>query len=187
MQKRTDRGARTAKSLRVRVLAELRETIRSERANARQSCSAGLSAARAIKDDVERARAKLAAERAYEAELRRIELANKQRRREEPRGARRGERRSESDDEVRSNLPSEFVPLFERVKSSVRGSDRMSRTEAFMKYAEEHPKDVLEAFDDKTETMIRELERQEREARRELRRGPVRARYSAEELAATPF
>lgn len=176
-----------ARALRVRLLVELRQAVKNERAAARQSCSVQIAEARQIKDDVERARAKLEAERKYQAELRRIELANKQRRKEETPSRRRGEKRSESDDEVRSNIPSELVPLFERVKGAVRGSDRMSRTEAFLKFAEEHPNDVLEAIDDKTESMIRELEQKEREARRELRRGPPRRKFTAEELAQTPF
>jgi hypothetical protein len=49
------------------------------------------------------------------------------------------ERRAESDDEVRSNLPADLVALFERVKGGIKASPRMSRTEVFLQYAEEHP------------------------------------------------
>lgn len=42
----------------------------------------------------------------------------------------------------------------------------MSRTEAFLKYAEEHPSEVLEAIDDKTDALIRELEQKEWGSRR---------------------
>jgi len=64
----------------------------------------------------------------------------------------------------------------------------MSRTEAFLRYAEEHPAEVLNVIDDKTDALIRDLERKEREAARALRRGPSRApRYTPEELAAVPF
>jgi hypothetical protein len=66
--------------------------------------------------------------------------------------------------------------LFERVKRGIKASPRMSRTEAFLHYAEENPDDVLAATDDKTDALIRELEQQEREARRSLRRGPPRTR-----------
>jgi hypothetical protein len=61
-------------------------------------------------------------------------------------------------------------------------------TEAFLKYAEEHPSEVLEAIDDKTDALIRELEQKEREAARALRRGPPRtSRYTPEQLAEVPF
>ena len=64
----------------------------------------------------------------------------------------------------------------------------MSRTEAFLNYAEENPDDVLAAADDKTDALIRELEAQHREARRSLRRPPPRpSRYTPEQLAEVPF
>jgi hypothetical protein len=64
----------------------------------------------------------------------------------------------------------------------------MSRTEAFLHYAEENPDDVLAATDDKTDALIRELEAQQREARRSLRRPPPRSpQYSPEQLAEVPF
>ncbi len=160
--------------------------MRAERVAARQSCSVRLGEARAIKNDIQRSRAELLAEKQYQADLRRIERANRQRRKEAPRVT-RIERQSESDDEVRGNLPGELVPLFERVKRGIKASPRMSRTEAFLKYAEEHPDEVLVAIDDKTDALIRELEEQERQARRSLRRGAPRPRYSPEQLAEVPF
>jgi hypothetical protein len=176
-----------ARAMRLRVLEELREAMRAERAGARQTCTVRLGEARAIKDDIGRARAELLAEKAYQADLRRIERANRKRRQEAPRVT-RIERQAESDDEVRGNLPADLVPLFERVKRSIKASPRMSRTESLLKYAEEHPDEVLTAIDDKTDALIRELEEQERQARRSLRRGPPRpARYTPEQLAEVPF
>lgn len=175
-----------ARAMRLRVLEELRDAMRAERAAARQTCSVRLGEARAIKDDIQRARAELLAEKQYQVDLRRIERANRQRRKEAPHVT-RIERQAESDDEVRGNIPSELVPLFERVKRGIKASPRMSRTEAFLKYAEEHPDEVLVAIDDKTDALIRELEEQERQARRDLRRGPPRPRYTPEQLAEVPF
>jgi hypothetical protein len=80
-------------------------------------------------------------------------------------------------------LPPELVSLFEKVKRGIKGSARASRLEVFLKYAEEHPHEVLAAIDDKTEDVIRDLERQQREAARHVRR----RRYTAAELAAVPF
>jgi hypothetical protein len=101
--------------------------------------------------------------------LRRIERANRAARLQIRRPS-RSERRGESDDEVRGNIPPEFVGLWERVKRRIRGSDRMTRTEAFLHYAHEHPSEVLEVLEDRTENLIRELEAKERAAARALRR-----------------
>jgi len=166
-----------ARELRARVLAELRETIRRDRVKAREVCAVGLAEARGIADRIERARAELHAERSYHQELRRIERANRERHRE-TKHANRRERRAESDELVRSNIPEELMGLWENVKGSIRGSDRMSRTEAFLKYAEEHPNEVIAILEDRTEALIRDLEKRELEARRELRRGPPREVYS---------
>ena len=109
-----------ARAMRLRVLEELRGAMRAERTAARQGCSVRLGEARGIKDDIERARAKFIAEEKYQRDLRRIEGANRQRRRSAPRIT-EIERQAESDDEVRSNIPAEFVALFERVKRSIKG------------------------------------------------------------------
>ena len=52
------------------------------------------------------------------------------------------EARRESDDKVRGNIPPELVPVFEKVKRQIKGSARISRTEAFLQYVEESPDDV---------------------------------------------
>ncbi len=159
-----------AKELRTRLLAEMRQAVQSERQAARDACRADLAAGRALQSQVEQARAKLAAETKFRREMRRIARANKERRRElAPRRVHR-ERMTESDDEVRANIPPELVGLFEKVKRSIRGSERQSRTEAFLHYAEEHPAEVLTAIEDRTEAVIAELEAREREAERALRR-----------------
>jgi hypothetical protein len=119
-----------ARELRARVLAELRETIRRDRVKAREMCAAGIAEARAIADRVESARAELQTERSYHRELRRLERANKERQRETKHATRR-ERRTESDDAVRANIPQELIPLWEKVKRSVRGSNNMSRRRHF--------------------------------------------------------
>jgi hypothetical protein len=175
-----------ARAMRLRVLEELREAMHAERLGARQACTVRLGEARGIKDTILRARAELQAEKKYEADLRRIERANRKRRSEAPRVT-RIERRGESDDEVRGNLPPELVALFERVKRGIKASPRMSRTEALLKYAEEHPDEVLVVIDDRTDALVRELEQQQRQVRRDLRRGPPRVKYTPEQLAEVPF
>lgn len=68
----------------------------------------------------------------------------------------RRERQSESDDEVRHNIPVGLVKVFDKVRRQIKGSDRRSRTEAFLEWAEENPGEVYAI--------------QEREAERELKR-----------------
>jgi hypothetical protein len=166
-----------AREIRRRALEELREAVRRERAVARESCVADLAVARAIVDKVQRGRAELEAERKYQRELRRIERGNRAARLETKRAS-GAERRGESDQEVEVNIPPEFVSLWQRVKGRLRGSDRMTRTEAFMEYAHDHPAEVLTALEDRTEEVIRELEARERHARRELKRKPPREAYA---------
>jgi hypothetical protein len=169
---------------RLRALEELRRALHAERQAARDACTLRKEAAKKTTSDaIERAREELAAERKYQDDLHRIEHGNRQRRRETTRTT-AAERRSESDDEVRSNIPSELHSLFERVKRGIKGSARETRTEAFLRYAEEHPDEVLVAIDDKTDQVIRDLERQQREVTRHMRRPP---KYTPAQLADVPF
>ncbi len=147
-----------ARTLRIRALQQLREAVEADRAAARQTCSVKIGEARAIRDDIERARAKHVAEREYQRDLRRIEAANRQRRKEHPH-ATHIERRAESDDEIRSNLPSDLISLFDRVKRGIKATSRMSRTEAFFAYVEAHPDEMLETLEEKTQSLIRDFER----------------------------
>ena len=111
--------------------------------------------------------------------MRRIEASNRAAHKEHKRAS-AVERRGESDEQVAVNIPESYRALFNRVRGSIRGTPRMSRTEAFMKYAEEHPGEVLESLDDATDRLVRQLERREREAARAVRRRP-------EETAEVPF
>jgi hypothetical protein len=169
---------------RLRALEGLRRALHAERQAARDACALRKEEAKkGTSDAVGRAREELAAERKYQEDLHRIERGNRDRRRAHTR-ATAAERRSESDDEVRVNLPSELISLWECVKRGIRGSPRESRTEAFLRYAEEHPDEVLAALDDRTEEVIRDLERQQRDVSRHMHRPP---KYTPAELADVPF
>ena len=186
-QCRVDRAALRArlKSERVRILRELVELAERERAAARTTCSAELTAAKGLATRVARARAELAAERKYRAEMRRIEAHNRTKAAEHKK-ATRAERRAESDDEVRANIPETYVRLWERVKRGIKATPRISRTEAFMQYAEEHPEELLESIDDQTERLVRELEERERAAIK-AERAARRARRPVLESPPAPF
>lgn len=121
---------------------------------------------------IDHAKKERAEERRFAAELVRLERGAKASEAERRQRTRRGERRAESDDEVRGNLEPELVPLFELLKRTIKGSDRQSRTEAFRQYAEEHQAEVYEA--------------QEREAERALRRDVKKHRAEGAEAARAP-
>lgn len=133
---------------------------RQAKKDARAACDADLSAARKLADPVARSRAEHAAERTHQRQLRAIERGIRQKEKGRP-GVRRAVRRQESDDEVRGNIPPELVYLFERVKRQIRGTDRKSRTEAFLEYVEQHPDEQWQGLEDRTDEVIRELERRQ--------------------------
>jgi hypothetical protein len=166
------------RALRMRVLAELRETGRVEREAARSACAARHADARAIRDEVARARAKLAAEKQLQGDMRRIEREERARHANAPACV---TCRTETDDEVLANIPSELAPLFDRVKRSIKGGGRMSRSEAFLKYAETHPDEVLVASQDAADARVRELERKHCELAKEAghKVNPYEARKAA--------
>lgn len=146
------------KDRREKLLAELRLNAAAEKLSARQECDTGIAAARELKTQAQQRRAVLDAEKKYRADLRRIEAGNRERVRQAKHRATSAERRAESDEAVRANLPPHLLALFQRVKGTIRGGPRMSRTEAFLKYAEEHPNEYLEAIEDRTDALVRELE-----------------------------
>jgi len=179
----------TANARRQRALAELRDTYAKERADARDVCALRKAEVHTeARDPIERAKGKWEAERKYQGDLRRIEQGNRERHRAVHR-AHAEERRSESDDEVRANIQPDHQALWERVKRSIKGSSRESRTEAFLRYAEQNPSEVLEALGDDSDRVVRELEEQRAKAERALRPPSAsrRRRSTPEELAAVPF
>lgn len=88
------------------------------------------------------------------------------------------ERKAESDDEVRENLPADLVPVFDTVRRGIKGGPRKSRTEAFLEWAQENPEDVLQVqmtdADRDVERLIREYQELSKPAKqRRLRREAV--------------
>lgn len=82
----------------------------------------------------------------------------------------RAERQKESDDEVRSNIDDELVPVFNVVKAKLRARPGMSRTEAFLHWIEENPSEVWALREDLAERKLRALLKEEERAARELRK-----------------
>lgn len=105
------------------------------------------------------------------------------------------ERRAEADEEVVSNLPDALIPLWNKVRRGIKGSDRRSRTEEFIEYAAENEEGVIQAQE---EIAARELKQMEREYWQQQQpqdrsetsaRAPrrTRARASADAEEAIPF
>ena len=148
--------------------ADLRDRCRGEQDDLRQE----------VRQLVAAAMNEIARTRGERASLRRIEGSAKARARAGRPTVTRAEQRSESDDAVRSNLEPELHALWERVKRSIRGSDRTSRTEAFLQYVHDNPKEALAAIEDKTDALIEEM------SRAAARPGPSRAGSKAAQLRA---
>jgi hypothetical protein len=100
------------------------------------------------------------------------------------------ERAQEDDDAVRSNLPAELVPVFERVKRQIRGGQRTTRTEAFLEWAESHPEDVLAYQQHETDREVRRLIAEHEAAERSMRKTKGtrrRKRAMGDDLSEVPF
>jgi hypothetical protein len=84
---------------------------------------------------------------------------------------RRRELASESDDAVRHNLPPELVPVFERVRVSVKGKPGMSRTEAFLHWVHDNADQVHALLYEQAEHDADKLIAQQEELERRLATG----------------
>ena len=165
------------------------QTLREARTAAQNRCSLRKQRIAALTvSAVEKKRQELDAERAM---WRDIQLAE---RRIKKAGARRSKREAaaESDDEVRANIPAELVHVFNRVRRSIKPREGMSRTEAFLHWAEENPEEVYaheaEAADRATARLVAELKELERQAHQERRAQPRKTRAHVVPLAeAVPF
>jgi predicted RNA methylase len=68
-----------------------------------------------------------------------------------------GQYRAESDEEVRQNIPSGSVEFFNRVRHAIKGSDRLTRTEAFLQYAEDRPDEEIAAAEKLAEWRLKSI------------------------------
>lgn len=170
-------------SERERINAEVEEM----RQAARRTCELRKAAVRKAGLSVRAQRAaELQAERHLQRELRETERHAKRVNAHHKKTAREVAR--ESDDEVRANIDPDLVPVFDRVKKSVKASPRMSRTEAFLHYVEENPQEVIQlqqqSADLDVAKLVAEQQQAERAAARHAKRGyrPTRA-----DLSEVPF
>lgn len=66
-------------------------------------------------------------------------------------------RASESDDEVRQNISVALLPLFNRIRTQIKGTRLQSRTEAFLSYVADHPGEEIEAVDRVAEWKLKQV------------------------------
>lgn len=141
---------------------KLRDRCHSREATARATGSAAIAERRSERDAT--------------AEERRAALRRLPRRR----GPSLAERVSESDDDVRRNIPAEFVPVFDRVRRQIKATPKLARWEAFLHWVHEHPEDVVrlqtEQADRDVARLVAEHEAAEREAYEARTRKLARAR-----------
>lgn len=182
------------RQLRIRI-AELREAIREARASRRlrveQIRLQCRTARQKLKSTCDRRREEARARGAVDIAHHADELGGVRSRAESTRRAlrvqRRGpsiaERRAESDDQVRRDIPDELAAVWEHVKHRIKGTARRTRTEAFAEWVHDHPEDVIriqsEHVDRDVARMVAEREAAEREAYeagQRLRRTVPRAR-----------
>lgn len=105
-------------------------------------------------------------------EARELARALRGRKREAEQGAKKAlrELHEESADEVRGNLDPGMVPVFNAVQKTIRGSEKRSRTEAFLEWAEAHPGEVWAIREKQTEKELQKMMREEMRLAKVVRR-----------------
>jgi hypothetical protein len=140
-----------ARAKRRDAIKAVREQCAQARVAARLSCAARAEQARTEgAAAIAARRAQLAGEKGFERKMQRFEKPSRLR-------STAGERRAESDDEVRSNLHPTMVPVFDHVRRSIKGGPRMSRTEAFLHWAEENPDEVIQLMQHDADRYLNQL------------------------------
>jgi hypothetical protein len=185
-------GARTQcrtarEALKVRQASErtqLHEAHLVQRITGKTACETGKAGARSKGAELEAdAKRTLAEERVYQRRVRDAGKAPKQRSTARERG-------QEDDDAVRANLPPELVRVFDKVRKSIKGTARRTRTEAFLEWAEENPDEILSAQQADADRELKEMLKQQRELGRtvrDARRYKQTPEQLAELLAGVPF
>lgn len=166
------RAARQAITRRAKQARErLRRSVERTRARARDVCSAARGEAH--RDALAAIDGRLAELEAERAEQRRLRVWAKPAGRATPAPrSRTRERQLESDEEVEANLDDPALRVVWRaVKHRIKPGKHRSRTEAFVEWAAEHAGDVYAIQEADAERHLLELEKQERQLARALKKG----------------
>lgn len=131
--------------------------VAAERRLLRETCREAVKDTRAESEQqLEDRRGMLAAERLYQLQARERVPAKPRRT--------AAETRAESDGEVAANIDPAYLPIWQKMRRKIRGNQRMSRTEAFLQWIEEHPHEADAIIEEDAVRALRELERKERAA-----------------------
>lgn len=188
--KRWVKAQRAALQRRIAALRlALRTRIDTRRARLKACCGAE-----------ERARVRAASDARIAAARAELDQLQRERRRERvwarkdphaaPIATRAREAKQESDHEVEVNLSPDELIVWRQVRRQIRGSDRMSRTEAFQHWMHDHSSDVARIIAEDAELAYRQAlrdEQKQRAAMRSTRTDKQLRRYVAAELDAVPF
>lgn len=156
-----------ARRARDAAIAAVRADCRQKRAELKAACDARRCEAKdAGNRKVAARKAELATERSFEAQIARA--AGPVRARSSSR-----ERRQESDDEVRANIPADMIRVFDAVRKRIKGGPRKTRTEAFMEWAEENPGEVFDLLQHDADRYLAQLLAEQERTARELKRGAL--------------
>lgn len=158
---------KAARVARLDAIQGVKQDCAQKRVDLRQSCQTRATLAKVSgSSEVARRRSKLLEEKGFEQKMRAADRPRRLR-------STIGERRHESDDEVRSNLAPDMVPVFNAVRKHIKGAPRKSRTEAFLQWAEENPSEVYELMQHDADKYLAQLLAEEARTTRELRRRSV--------------
>jgi len=156
---------KAAREARRGSIERIRLQCRAARERLRTTCGLRKERARLEGEEVIQARRREIQEERYLDKLQRSRPKSAQ-----PLGRMRNvgrEREAESDDEVRRNLSPDLASVFNKVRRHIKGSERRSRTEAFLEWAEENPDEIYAMQEQRA---AREIERLVKEYQRETRR-----------------
>lgn len=154
----------TAREAKRAAIKSVKVDCAANRIKAREACALrALEARHQGSAEVQRRRGKLRTEKRFEGQMSEVERPRRLR-------STTGERRQESDDEVRSNLPAEMVRVFDRVRRHIKGNLRKTRTEAFFQWAEENPGEVFELMQHDADRYLAQLLAEQEQTQKQLKR-----------------
>jgi hypothetical protein len=153
------------RALRLRVLAELRETTRMERVAARDACKLRMREARSLKSDEAQARASFVAERKFQRDLHAAERAHHARKKSVDASCGCADVGTDMV-AVTASLPSDLAVVYERVLHTLPKSERSA--EGFLRHVEKHPEKLLEATRHPSHVQVKALEAEHAAAKKAL-------------------
>lgn len=164
-----ERTRARVKDLRAKERERVNREVARMRQEARNRCAARIATIRAGSGKAAQKQRDIRRERAQQA---RELAAAKQREQVDRSRITAAERRAESDDAVRQNLPPHLIPIFNQMARHIKGKPggKMTRTEEFLHWAEENPEMVESAAIERAERETAKLIREQKKALREEQR-----------------